>query len=217
MAPVEFLIDTAALPTPPGQRSGPDKLASFGLTELKGTFSTKGTWGRKDGRVVSDCVFDLTNVGKLTYVADVSGYTEELFKTISEMPATTDPANKDAAGMELLGLMQNVTLNAMSLRFDDASITATLIDNAATQSGQSREAIINQMKGMAPLLAIASQDVDFVNAFAEAVASYLDNPKSFEITMAPEKPVPLTLLMAVGMTDPKALIKQVGLQVLANQ
>jgi hypothetical protein len=73
------------------------------------------------------------------------------------------------------------------------------------------------MKGMAPLLAIASQDVDFVNAFAEAVASYLDNPKSFEITMAPEKPVPLTLLMAVGMTDPKALIKQVGLKVLANQ
>lgn len=217
MKPMTFAIDTTAIPAK--NPSAPNQLAAFGLTELAGTIASHGTWNKKDGRSVNAMSIDLTNAGKLSFKSDVSGYTAALIKSLQAMAEKQEQTkpNKDAAAVEAIGLFQNVTLNGLSLRFDDQSITGRLLDQSAKDQGIEREALVNMLKGMAPMMAVASQDADFITNVSNATSKFLDDPKSFEIRIAPPQPVSMMLLAAIGAGDPKALIKQLNLQVLANQ
>jgi hypothetical protein len=113
--------------------------------------------------------------------------------------------------------MQQLTLNSVSIRFDDASLTAKLLDLAAQKMGQPKEALINQYKGMLPVMAAQLQDPEFVTMLSNAVNAYLDNPKNIEIRTESAAPIPFAQIMATGMAQPQALIKTLGVQVIANQ
>ena len=214
--PAEFTIDTTAVP--PQDKDKSEQLAALGFTVLKGRLSAKGSWNKADGRIqITENAIALDNAGKLNFTMDIGGYTPGLMQSMQTLLEDKDPDNKAANGIAMLGLMQNLTLNSIALRFDDASITDKILDMAAKRSGQTKEILIAQTKAMAPLMAVPLKNAEFVTNLAKAVSDYLDKPKNFEIKLAPEKPMPIALLIAVGATDPQALIEQVNLKVLANQ
>lgn len=193
-------------------------MTSLGLAEINAKIAMAGSWNPSDGKVtISEESFDIQNAGKLNFKFDISGYTPALLKQMQDL-AKQNAGKTDAAnGMMMMGLMQQLTLNSVSLRFDDASLTGKLLDLASQKMGQPKEAIINQYKGMLPVIAAQLQDPEFVTMLSNAANAYLDNPKNIEIKVAPSAPVPFAQIMATGMAQPQALIKTLGVQVIANQ
>ena len=193
-------------------------LTSLGLAEINTKIAVNGTWNPTDGKLsITEESFDVANAGKLNFKMDISGYTPKLLKQIQDMTKQNAGKTDAAAGMMMMGLMQQLTLNSVSIRFDDASLTGKLLDLASKQMGQPKEAIINQYKGMLPVLAAQLKDPEFVTMLSNAANAYLDNPKNIEIKTAPAAPVPFAQIMATGMAQPQALIKTLGVQVIANQ
>jgi hypothetical protein len=194
-------------------------IAEFGYKEVTGDFKTKGSWNPEDGRMtITEGAYNLNDIGKLNVLMDFSGYTPALVKALQEMNQKMGAGADEAAqGMAMLGIMQQLSFNSMSIRFDDASITGKVLDYAAKQAGQDRAAIINQTKGVIPFALAQLQDPDFAQKVTEAASAYLDNPKSLEIKAAPAAPVPFAMLMATGSTAPQQLIKQLNVTVTANQ
>lgn len=193
-------------------------MTSLGLAEINTKIAMEGSWNPADGKLtISEESFDVQNAGKLNFKFDISGYTPALLKQMQDM-AKQNAGKTDASnGMMMMGLMQQLTLNSLSLRFDDASLTGKLLDLASKQMGQPKDVIINQYKGMLPMMAAQLQNPEFVTMLSNAANAYLDNPKNIEIKTAPPAPVPFAQIMATGMAQPQALIKTLGVQVIANQ
>lgn len=218
LKPVSFYLDTTLVPTE--DKSAPEMLATFGLTEFKGKFYAKGSWDAKDGRIqMPDYAIEIENIGKLNFGFDATGYTPETVNALATLANKKDQKEKDTDkdNLAAIGLLQSMTLNAMSLRFDDASVTGKIFDEMSKKTGQTKEALIAQAKGMATIMLVLLEDAELVTSVSKAVSVYLDNPKNFEIKLAPKEPVPMPLLIGIAMSDPKGLIKQLNLQVLANQ
>jgi hypothetical protein len=195
-----------------------DALAALGMTTIDGEVRMKGSWNPQDGRMaLTEYAFDFKNVGKLNFMVDLSGYTPAFVKSLQEINKTMGGKDDSAKGMAALGLMQQLTFNSLSIRFDDASVANRVIDFAAKQAGQPREAVLSQAKGMVPFMLMQLQDADFATSVTAAVTAFLDNPKSIEIRAAPAQGVSLAVLAATGMSTPAALIKQLNVSVTANK
>jgi hypothetical protein len=194
-------------------------IAEFGYKEVTGDVKMKGSWNPADGRMtITESAYNLNDIGRLNLMMDISGYTPELVKALQEMNQKMGAGGDEAAqGMAMLGIMQQLSFNSMSIRFDDASITGKVLDYAAKQAGQDRAAIINQTKGIIPFGLAQLQNPEFAQKVTEAASAYLDNPKSLEVKAAPAAPVPFAMLMATGSTAPQELIKQLNVTVTANQ
>jgi hypothetical protein len=194
-------------------------IGEFGYKEVTGNVTMKGSWNPTDGRMsITEGAYDFNDIGRLNVLMDISGYTPELVKALQEMNQKMGAGGDEAAqGMAMLGIMQQLSFNSMSIRFDDASITGKVLDYAAKQAGQDRAAIINQTKGIIPFALAQLQDPEFAQKVTEAASAYLDNPKSLEIKAAPAAAVPFAMLMATGSTAPQQLIKQLNVTVTANQ
>lgn len=198
------------------EASAQEFFVSAGYKEFVAALDVQGSWNPVDGRmVISQEAITVKDVGKLNFTTDLSGYTTEFMKAIQEMSknAAGQSGKQDAA--QFMGLLQGLTLNAMSLRFDDASITGKILDFMSKKTGQPKEALIAQVKGMAPLITMQLGDASFTTKFSNAVSAYMDNPKNLEIKTGAA--VPFSALMGAAMTNPLSLVQQVKLDVVANQ
>jgi hypothetical protein len=126
--------------------------------------------------------------------------------------------------MEMLGLMQQLSFNGATIRFDDASLTGKILDYVAKQQGQKREDVVNLAKAMLPFALMQVQLPDLAAAISPAVNTYLDDPRSIEIKATPPQPVPFAMIGGAAMASPndpgataKALWSMLGVTVTANQ
>ena len=93
---------------------------------------------------------------------DLGGYTPDFIKSMQDMQKqmAAQPAGADnsAQGMAMLGLMQQLTFNRASIRFDDDSLTKQGAGlSSRKQQGQKPEDIANQAKAIVPFLHGAAQ------------------------------------------------------------
>jgi hypothetical protein len=119
--------------------------------------------------------------------------------------------------MAMLGLMQQLTLHAASIRFDDDSLTKKVLDYLGKQQGMSGSDIANQAKAIVPFLTAQLNNPDLSAQITTAVNAFLDNPQNIEVAAAPTSPVPFALIMAGAMSNPLDLTKTLGVKVTANQ
>ena len=202
---------------------------AFGYQTIKGSYQTAGTWNLADGRMnITQGDFIVENAGKFGLKFDVSGYTLDFIKQMQEvqkrMAAQPAGETNSAADMEMLGLMQQLSLNGATIRFDDDSLTGKILDFVAQQQGQKREDIVNLAKAALPLALMQLQLPDLAAAISPAINAYLDDPRSIEIKAAPPAPVPFTLIGGAAMANPndpgataKAIWSMLGVTVTANQ
>ncbi|MGB8816724.1 MAG: hypothetical protein WCC66_02270 [Rhizobiaceae bacterium] len=206
--------DLSKIPDPKTQEA----VAALGYGQINGKVTMKGSWNPTDGRMtISEGAYDFADIGRLNVTMDISGYTPELVKGLQEMNKSLEGQSEEAKGLAMLGLIQQLNFISMSIRFDDASVTGRVIDYAAKQAGQPRDAIIAQSKAIIPFAVAQLKDPDFAAKVTAAASAYMDNPKSLEIKAAPAAPIPFALLIATGSTTPEALIKQLGVTVTANE
>ncbi|NKL97160.1 hypothetical protein [Rhizobium leguminosarum] len=199
-----------------------EAIEKLGLTTLDGTVTMKGIWEIESGKVaVDEYAFDFKNIGRLNFAVDFSGYTLGFIKSLQEAVKTAEAnPNKEeanqAAGLAMLGLMQQLTINSASIRFDDASITKKALDYAGSQQGVTGDQLAQSLKGLAPMMMAQLNMPELQNQVAAAVNTYLDGPKSLTISAAPEKPVPVPMIIGAAMGAPNTIPSVLGVKVTAN-
>ncbi|TAU81182.1 hypothetical protein [Rhizobium leguminosarum] len=199
-----------------------EAIEKLGLTTLDGAVTMKGIWEIESGKVaVDEYAFDFKNVGRLNFAVDFSGYTLGFIKSLQEAVKTAEAnPNKEeanqAVGLAMLGLMQQLTINSASIRFDDASITKKALDYAGSQQGVTGDQLAQSLKGLVPMMMAQLNMPELQNQVTAAVTTYLDGPKSLTISAAPEKPVPVPMIIGAAMGAPNTIPSVLGVKVTAN-
>lgn len=197
-------------------------IEALGYQNITGNIDVAGSWQPSDGKMqFSKYNVTVDNAGTLGMTFDLGGYTTEFIKSVQalqkKMAEAPEGEDKSAMGLAVLGLMQQLSFNSASIRFDDASLTGKVLDYVAKQQGMSAKDIANQAKAIVPFGMAQLNNPELTAQVTEAVGKYLDNPKSLEIAARPLTPVPFSLIMAGGMSNPLELPKTLGVSVTANQ
>ncbi len=202
---------------------------ALGYDTLNGHFELAGSWQPADGRwSLSQYDISIDNAGTIGTAIDFGGFTPDVVTLIRDlsgkMAKTSEEGNSAANQMAMLGLMQQITFNRVSLRFDDASLTNKVIGLVAQMQGQKPADVVNLAKATLPFALMTLNSPDLTAEVSSAVNTYLDNPKSLEIVAEPSEPVPFAMIMATAMSNPNdvpttanALWKMLGLKVKANE
>lgn len=199
-----------------------EAVEKLGLTTLDGGVTMKGSWELESGNLALDeYALDFNNVGRLNIAMDFSGYTLQFMKSLQEAAkaAEANPNKKEAdqaMALAMLGLMQQLTFNSASIRFDDASITKKALHYAGSQQGVTGEQLAQSLKGLVPIMMAQLNLPELQNQVTSAVNAFLDNPKSLTIRAEPEKPVPFPMIMGAAMGAPNTIPSVLGVKVTAN-
>ncbi|MDQ0319830.1 hypothetical protein QO002_001968 [Pararhizobium capsulatum DSM 1112] len=199
-----------------------DAIQKLGLTNLAGEITMKGSWEIASGNIsLGEFALDFANVGRLALAFDISGYTLEFMKSVQEaMKAQEANPNKEEAnqalGLSMMGLMQQLTFNGASIRFDDASITKRVLDYLGKEQGVSGDQLAQSLKGLIPVMMAQLNVPELQNQVSAAANTYLDQPKSLTITAKPDKPVPFPMIVGAAMGAPNTMPSVLGVKVTAN-
>jgi hypothetical protein len=223
-SPMEFegaaesmTVDFTTMPDPQAKAI----LEQMGYTKMAGFFEMAGSWNPTDGQMTLS-QYDLTveNAGTLGIALDIGGYTPAFIEQLSKMQAqlTANPGgDNSAAGLAMLGLMQQLTFHSASVSFFDDSLTSKAIALVAKMQNVDPSVIANQAKGMVPFLMMQLNNPELTNMVTAAVTKFVDAPKSLVITAEPAAPIPFASIMASAMGAPQTIPQQIGLKVTANE
>ena len=190
-------------------------LEQMGYLTLSGTSGMMVDWNANSGNLeIKDYFIDFDNVGRLTMNTKFDGYTLEVAKTLGELSKNED---QQASGMAIMGLMQQMNYIGASIRFEDKSLTNKLLDFQAAKQGTDRAALVGMASAIIPFTMAQLNKPEFTKQVSAAVAAFLSDPKSIEITANPAEPVPAMVLATTGGTQPQDLIDVLNVQVQANQ
>ncbi len=201
-----------------------DAFQKMGYSAFTGNITGSVNWTPATGRVdIEEYAFDIDEFGRVSLSADISGYTREFIESVREMQAIqeqinpNDPQAQQAAGLALIGVMQQLTFSSAKIRFDDASGTARILSYAGNRQGLSGDQMAQAVKEMAPLMLAALQNAELQEQITSAISAFVDDPKTLMISAMPENPVPFALILGAAMTAPQSLPQILGLAVTANE
>ncbi|WP_075856897.1 hypothetical protein [Rhizobium hainanense] len=200
-----------------------DAIEKLGLTTIDGVVTMSGSWNTESGRVkIDEYNFDFTNIGQLNLAVDFSGYTLDLIRSLQNAVKAADAnSNKDeanqAASLAMMALMQQMTFNSASIRFDDASITRKALDYAGAQQGVTGEQFAQSLKTLLPVMLGQLNVPELEKQISTAVDIYLAEPQNFAISASPEKPVAFRTIAAAATEAPNTLSTILGVKVIANE
>lgn len=214
-----MIIDLSAVPNPRATQM----MAAMGYQRLTGDLQMKGDWEGKTGRMNNpEFALTLNDVGRLNIGFDLSGYSLDFIEQLTEAQKgaleNDNPKAQQASGMAMLGLMQQLSVNSMSIRFDDASLTSRALEFAGKQQGGiSGQQMAQAVKGLLPFALARIGIPELQQQISDAASVYLDDPQSIEIKAQPLEPVSFGQIMGSAMGDPRSLHKLLGVTVTANQ
>ncbi len=183
----------------------------------------KGSWEIEPGTIdLEEYAFDFKNVGRLNLALSLSGYTLDFIKSVQETARAAEStkdqeAAKQAAGLAMLGLLQQLTFNSAEINFEDQGITKRGLDYAGKKQNVSGKQMAMMVKGMAPLMLAQLNMPKLQNSLSAAINTYLDNPRSLTISAEPQNPIPLPMLIGAAQAAPNTLPDMLGLTVSANE
>jgi hypothetical protein len=198
------------------------QIEALGLTTLDGNMNMSGSWEVESGTIdIDDYSIDFANVGKLSLAFSMSGYTLDLVKQMQEQARMmqAQPQNEQAqqaAGLAMLGLVQQLSLVDAQIRFEDAGITKRGLDVAGKSNGADGAQMAQMVKGMVPILLAQAKLGAIQNEISAAVNTYIDDPKALTIAAAPANPVAFPMIMGAAMGAPETIPGLIGLKVTAN-
>lgn len=209
-----FTLNFAALPEPETGAAFAT-LAALGYIVVEGSYDSYATWNPDDGQTVSRMAIDVKDAGTLDFNFDIAGYTMEFNKSLQTM-MIEEGENEDAEAA-MLALMRQLTVHSAKLRFDDNSLTNRVLEFIAAQQGMKPSDIVNQIKAILPFALAQLNDPEFAAEITAAVSTYLDDPRSIEISVEPGAPLPIATLIAGARNAPEQLPNQLGVKVTANR
>lgn len=211
----DFKFDSTAVPPDEGTRT----LADLGYAQISGSGLLSGSWDPKSGEISLDPLqLSVKNAGDFNISYQINGYTPAVAASLAQIQQqmASNPEGAQSSGMAMLGLASQLSLASLNISFTDASLTGKLLDYYAKQSGQPREQLVGGITGMLPGVLGIFQNPAFQTDVTTAVETFLKDPKSLTISVAPDAPVPATQIIGAAMGAPQTLPAVLHLQVTAN-
>jgi hypothetical protein len=144
---------------------------------------------------------DVVNVGKLTVAMKASGVSPDAIAAKAGAPATH-------TGMKL---------DSVSLRLDNAGVVERLLDMQAKMLGGSRDDVRQMvLTGALPFALSFVDNAAFRDKFTAATDTFLKEPHSFTIAIAPAEPVLFGAVVHTALHKPGTLPDVLNLSVQAN-
>ncbi len=183
-------------------------IAELGYKELALDAAFSGAWDDKTGRLTID-QFAITGAeaGAVKLSFAIGGLTPEVLDAFKK-------AEKDQA--KQMELLQGLTVEKMTLRYDDASLAKRVLTTQAKKQGIPAEALAQQLTAMVPMIASTIGNKDFEKKIATAAGAFLKSPKSLTLSAAPAKPLPVAELIGAAMMAPQSLPTVLGADIRAN-
>ena len=200
-----------------------DALRQLGYDTLTGGLKMDATWDADSGIVsLQDYSLNLDEVGRLAVTMEISGYTLAFINAMQQAQAASasnpDPqAAQQAMGFAMLGMLQQLSFNSASIRFEDGSLTERALAFAGKKQGVSGDQMRMALKGMLPLMLGRLGIPELQKQISAAASIYLDNPENLTISAAPANPVAVPVIMGASMGDPRTLVDLLNVQVNANE
>lgn len=190
-------------------------LSDMGYLQLDGSMGMDMTWDSNSGLMnLIDYFIDFDEVGRLTSNITIDGYTADFAKQLGQIAQNT---NQQAAGMAMMGLLQQLNYISASIKFEDDSVTHKVLDFQAAKQGTDRASLIGLAKAVLPFSMAQLNKPEFTQKVTAAVGAFLENPESIEVTAKPSKPVPFFELATTGGAQPQKLIDLLEVDIKANQ
>ncbi|MDF2372240.1 MAG: hypothetical protein P1V21_15770 [Rhizobiaceae bacterium] len=200
-----------------------DLINGMGYGKINGNAILSGDWNTQTGKLnLSEYSMTLEDVGRLDVKLAISGLSWKFVEGLQQLSEQMrgkedDPKSQQAMGIAALGMLQQLSLYHVSLRFDDASLTNRILDAFAKQRGIDREKMIQGLKGTLPFALAALQNAEFQQQVSSAVGAFLDNPESIEIAVEPASPLSFAVITGSAISAPQTLPEVLGLTVKANE
>jgi hypothetical protein len=204
-APSEILVKATGVRLPASFITNPIGAAlieRLGYSEFSADITMDGGYDvAADTVTVHALTIDAAEIGKIALTAKFSGMS---FRGLS------DPEESAAARAA-------ARLDAMTLRFDDAGFVKRMLDMQAGMLGGTPDDVRAQLVyGALPFALSFVDNASFRDEFLAAAATFLEDPRSLVITVAPDAPVPLGQVVHTALRTPFALPDLLTPDVVAN-
>ncbi len=202
------------------------RIESLGIAKLIARFDSQIRWHRKRGLLDFRAVdLSVDNIGELKVSAAFLGYDEELQDALTELDNLVKAADddsksqKEALSEEFVGLLGELELGGLQIRFDDDTITEKVIGLMAEQEAMTPLAMAS---GLAALLAdlAAKQGVSEANQkeLLIALQTFLIDSHNIAFASSAQRPIRLDEFTSIISSDrPLSLIDRLDLTITANQ
>lgn len=197
-----------------------EDIRALGLEKLQLSMATTGSWSPYSGEYIIDSLaINGQEIGNFSYKLHMGGYDLKFIKAIQDLYGSILQEGTDNTAMQMaaLGMLQNLSITNMEMRYDNAEFVNKILELEAGKKSLSREAYVTEIKQE------LQQAVDYfagepvVAAAVTAIGDFLDAPQSISLQIKPDQPVNFAILTAVGMADPKKLWSVLGVLVEANK
>ncbi|MBA8850077.1 hypothetical protein FHW20_000981 [Ochrobactrum intermedium] len=201
------------------EKGGKNPLAPLDMNAFNGSLTSKGSWSPTSGDTSLDQLeLEAKELGKINITGSLGGYDLAFLEAVQKTQENMSKADadKDAAGLAILGLAEQLNLKNLSIRFDNDTLTQKVLDYYAKQQGADGKQLGEQMKMMVPLMATQLKNPEFAQQLKVAADKYFTDPKSLTISASPDQPVTFASIVATASLDPTKIIQLLKISVDAN-
>ena len=195
-------------------------IKDLGYDKLSGSLNFHANWDFNSGKFVADHnEITIDNAGKLEFSINLDGITEDLINNVYKIQNAKQQKTDDdnAKTLILLGIVQQLKVGNINLRYEDNSLVNRILDYYAKQNSVTRDDFIKQILESLPLMGAKIDDPEFIKSTSEQIENFLYNPKSLSISATPEAAVPLPIAYMAAVTSGAKFIDLFKIKVDANK
>ena len=199
-------------------------IKDLGYDKLSGSLNFHANWDSDNGKFVADHnEITIDNAGKLEFSINLDGITEDLINNVykiqnAKQQKTSNQTDDDnAKTLILLGIIQQLKIGNINLRYEDNSLVNRILDYYAKQNTVTRDDFIKQILESWSLIGAKVDDPEFIKSTSEQIENFLYNPKSLSISGTPEAAVPLPIAYMAAVTSGAKFIDLFKIKVDANK
>ena len=184
------------------------QLQMLGYDGLAIDVAIDGAWRPTDGDLELRTVeVHGHGMGTLTLIGALGGLTQDVVDRLQ-----ADEQDPDAS----MALMNEITVGAVSLAYEDEGLAPKALAMVAEQQGLTAEEFAAGLSQALPMMLSAIGNRSFEQQVAEAVSSFLQDPKSIRIAAAPAGAVPVAQIVGAAMMAPQSIPNLLGVTVTAG-
>ncbi|WP_346912462.1 hypothetical protein [uncultured Roseibium sp.] len=183
-------------------------LSDLGYEKLTLSAEGQGRWDpEKETLEVKNLKLSGAEAGSFALNLSLGGVSRDVITKLSATEGDPESA---------MGLVQGISIQNISIRLDNSSLVERVLDMQAREAGMDRATLVQQLSAGLPMMVSILQNPSFQEKVVTAATTFLNDPVSLEVTVAPANPVPFAQIMGQAMMAPQTLPEVLAVDVIAN-
>lgn len=203
-----FAIDDLKIDASNLDEDAQKSLTDLGYETLTLSAEGQGRWDPEEETLeVKNLRLTGTDAGTFALNLSLGGVSRDVIAKLGAMEGDPESA---------MGLVQGISVQNVSIRLDNSSLVERVLDMQAREAGMDRATLVQQLTAGLPMMVSILQNPAFQEKVVTAATTFLNDPVSLEVTVAPANPVPFAQIMGQAMMAPQTLPEVLGVDVVAN-